>query len=101
MPESAKRHGGPRKTRRKSAEYTQRAYQVNAGNPDFSAANPLELGLVEAGDGSPQPDSSCELRLLLVRNGAPISSPPERCQSGRSGRSRKPLCVQAYRGFES
>ena len=25
----------------------------------------------------------------------------ERCQSGRSGRSRKPLCVQAYRGFES
>ena len=27
--------------------------------------------------------------------------PAERCQSGRSGRSRKPLCVQAYRGFES
>jgi hypothetical protein len=26
---------------------------------------------------------------------------PERCQSGRLGRSRKPLCVQAYRGFES
>ena len=25
----------------------------------------------------------------------------ERCQSGRSGRSRKPLCSQGYRGFES
>jgi hypothetical protein len=25
----------------------------------------------------------------------------ERCRSGRSGRSRKPLCAQAYRGFES
>ena len=25
----------------------------------------------------------------------------ERCRSGRSGRSRKPLCVQAHRGFES
>ena len=26
---------------------------------------------------------------------------PERCQSGRSGRSRKPLYGQPYRGFES
>ena len=25
----------------------------------------------------------------------------ERCRSGRTGRSRKPLCAQAYRGFES
>src|SRR5687768_12021403 len=25
----------------------------------------------------------------------------ERCQSGRLGRSRKPLCPQGYRGFES
>ena len=25
----------------------------------------------------------------------------ERCRSGRSGRSRKPLCPQGYRGFES
>jgi hypothetical protein len=25
----------------------------------------------------------------------------EECQSGRMGRSRKPLCVNAYRGFES
>ena len=31
----------------------------------------------------------------------PRSRPPERCQSGRLGRSRKPVCVQAYRGFES
>jgi hypothetical protein len=38
---------------------------------------------------------------LPRRNRPPISGPPERCQSGRSGRSRKPLCVQAYRGFES
>src|ERR1700760_4327521 len=30
-----------------------------------------------------------------------ISVARERCRSGRSGRSRKPLCVQAYRGFES
>src|SRR4029079_1963570 len=34
-------------------------------------------------------------------NRPPISVARERCQSGRSGRSRKPLCVQAYRGFES
>jgi len=25
----------------------------------------------------------------------------EECQSGRMGRSRKPLCVRTYRGFES
>lgn len=37
-----------------------------------------------------------------------VASPPprrrtsaERCRSGRTGRSRKPLCAQAYRGFES
>src|SRR6516165_2978671 len=30
-----------------------------------------------------------------------ISVARERWRSGRSGRSRKPLCVQAYRGFES
>ena|GEM_PF-7112017 len=29
------------------------------------------------------------------------STPAERCRSGRTGRSRKPLCAQAYRGFES
>jgi hypothetical protein len=38
---------------------------------------------------------------LPRQNRPPISGAPERCQSGRSGRSRKPLCVQAYRGFES
>ncbi len=27
------------------------------------------------------------------------STPAERCRSGRTGRSRKPLCAQAYRGF--
>src|SRR5215831_19413078 len=49
--------------------------------------------------------------ILAGREGmvARTRSPPykrgrkttERCRSGRSGRSRKPLCVQAYRGFES
>ena len=32
-------------------------------------------------------------------NAAPLAL--ERCQSGRSGRSRKPLSVHAFRGFES
>lgn len=42
-------------------------------------------------------------RLLSPRSNARLTSAPraERCRSGRSGRSRKPLCVQAYRGFES
>ena len=31
----------------------------------------------------------------------PVPSLAERCQSGRLGRSRKPLWVQAHRGFES
>jgi hypothetical protein len=31
----------------------------------------------------------------------PLTKTAERCRSGRSGRSRKPLMVQAIRGFES
>ena len=30
-----------------------------------------------------------------------VISSAERCQSGRLGRSRKPLCLHGYRGFES
>jgi hypothetical protein len=45
--------------------------------------------------------SRAQTPRLLRQNHPPISGAPERCQSGRSGRSRKPLCVQAYRGFES
>ncbi len=41
------------------------------------------------------------IRVLPRKCLPPITRRPERCQSGRSGRSRKPLCVQAYRGFES
>jgi len=35
------------------------------------------------------------------RPGAKRRVSAERCQSGRLGRSRKPLCGQPYRGFES
>ncbi len=31
----------------------------------------------------------------------PPETPAERCRSGRTGRSRKPLWVQAHPGFES
>ena len=44
----------------------------------------------------PRPDYNPRLRRRLRPNGA-----AERCQSGRSGRSRKPLCLRGYRGFES
>ena len=30
-----------------------------------------------------------------------LTSPPEGCESGRIGRSRKPLCPRGHRGFES
>ena len=41
--------------------------------------------------------------LLLVRVGSNWAhqTPAERCRSGRTGRSRKPLWVQAHPGFES
>ncbi len=44
------------------------------------------------------------VRTAALQEGRPTlirRSRLERCQSGRSGRSRKPLSVQAFRGFES
>jgi len=43
-----------------------------------------------------RPDYNPRLRSRPRPDGA-----AERCQSGRSGRSRKPLCLRGYRGFES
>ena len=56
---------------------------------------------------TPGDRATCALRRDLVNNrslkqgwrgGAGLT---ERCRSGRTGRSRKPLTVQAVRGFES
>ena len=61
---------------------------------ESAEASASKIQVIRANEGS-------GTRWLLREIRPPISGTPERCQSGRSGRSRKPLCVQAYRGFES
>ena len=51
-------------------------------------------------------DGACSTRTCRVgsaRSSAATADAPtaERCRSGRTGRSRKPLSAQAFRGFES
>ena len=51
--------------------------------------------------GRPALDMTSAIHLILIDHSGLKRVPAERCQSGRSGRSRKPLSVQAFRGFES
>ena len=45
--------------------------------------------------------ASCTPNSLNVSNLAVICDSAERCRSGRTGRSRKPLCLYGHPGFES
>ena len=61
-------------------------------------AGPGPLTLVSPALVRPTREPALSLRVLAR---LPICPLAEGCQSGRSGRSRKPLYPQGYRGFES
>lgn len=86
MPESTKEHGGPERPAEGGRNIRKDLPKSTPETQDLSAKTGFRRR---------------SLRRLPRENRPPISVARERCQSGRSGRSRKPLCVQAYRGFES
>ena len=72
------------------------------GEPVPGVDHPLKVRIgasrfILGGKPRPKPDLRGVLWVVVSACGLY----PERCQSGRSGRSRKPVWEQSYRGFES